>query len=322
VRLRLAPSAAFAEDLVARPLADAALSLLQTSYYPSDGFGRCPPAGVSPSPPARPAVRTPDGWLTNAWGDSPSALAAAYPPNSQSATCGFVYVSYQGSSYLGSPKPVGTNSKHTVGKWMHLGIPHLKLDRAFVEVAKAVEAGEVISAKAPAGIAKDSKAGLIILYTNDFRDRDDVTRAGVAIKRRLGTGVELRYKCDVFTRNERYATAGAGGKTCCYTMRSGSLSLEVDETVYAEAVAYVAEAVRATSTNAVAVVGGDSRSSAHETEVIGGDAWASAGGGNRLGGGGKSGTGIKAGAGARAGTGAGSGVGSEAGVGAVLNPKT
>jgi hypothetical protein len=110
------------------------------------------------------------------------------------------------------------------------------IDKYFVECAKAVEAGEVVAAKAPAGGGERGERGVLIAYTKDFRDRAEAARAGVALKRRFGCGVVLKYKTDSATRAGMYATGGLrqGGKTCCYEMKSGSLTMDVDEGVYAE----------------------------------------------------------------------------------------
>jgi hypothetical protein len=51
---------------------------------------------------------------------------------------------------------------------MIMGVKSDVIDRYFVECAKAVEAGEVVAAKAPAG-GGEGGVGVLILYTKDFR---------------------------------------------------------------------------------------------------------------------------------------------------------
>ena len=76
----------------------------------------------------------------------------------------------------GAPAPAAADGNFS-GKWMILAVFGSQLDRWFVEAAKAVEAGEVYSAKAPAGPLRPNETGCVLMYTKDFRDRQDVTRA-------------------------------------------------------------------------------------------------------------------------------------------------
>ena len=117
---------------------------------------------------------------------------------------------------------------------MMMGVKSDVIDAYFVECAKAVEAGELVAAKAPAG-GGDKGVGVLICYTEDFRDRAQAERSGVALKRRFGCGIGLKYKTDSATYEGMYATKGGkGGKTCCYEMKSGSLRMDVDEAVYSK----------------------------------------------------------------------------------------
>ena len=57
---------------------------------------------------------------------------------------------------------------------MIMGVPSDDIDAWFVECAKAVEAGEFVAAKAPAGGGDEGdkgEKGVLICYTRDFRDR-------------------------------------------------------------------------------------------------------------------------------------------------------
>ena len=91
-----------------------------------------------------------------------------------------------------------------------MGVKSDIIDAYFVECAKAVEAGELVAAKAPAG-GGDKGVGVLICYTKDFRDRAQAERSGVALKRRFGCGIGLKYKTDSATYEGMYATKGGKG---------------------------------------------------------------------------------------------------------------
>lgn len=174
----------------------------------------------------------PHRWLTHYDFTKPSVFAALNPVTEASPEKEWVYVNGRDENVSSEDAA----SAHTYsGKWMIMGVKSDVIDRYFVECAKAVEAGEVVAAKAPAG-GGEGGVGVLILYTKDFRDRVEAERAGVALKRRFGSGVHLKYKTDSATYAGMYATGGGkgGGKTCCYEMKSGSLTMDVDERVYAE----------------------------------------------------------------------------------------
>ena len=205
--------------------ADAALELLRMPFDPPEDLGRLHAGAAAFSGRDDPTQR----WVTHLEGVSPVAFAAARPPTKQSADRCWVYVHGDEVRYVGTRKPA--EDGNFTGKWMLMKVPPENLDRWFVEAAKAVEAHEFTGAKSNAG--ETIEPGVIICYTNDFRDREDVTRSGRALKARFGTGVELKYKTDSSTLAGQYA--GERKKTCVYTMKRGSVDLEVEEEVLREA---------------------------------------------------------------------------------------
>ena len=180
-------------------------------------------------------------WLTHRESTPPSVFAALNPVTKAPAEKQWVYVQRKKSGAAGDADTAGDHSY--VGKWMIMGVGSDVIDAWFVECAKAVEAGEFVAAKAPAGGGDEGYGGVLICYTEDFRNRGDVERAGRALKRRFGVGMTLRYKTDSATYAGMYAygviidgaKVGRGakaGKTCCYEMKSGSLRMDVDEATY------------------------------------------------------------------------------------------
>ena len=209
--------------------ASTALELLTCPYDVPASVGHVPPAALEGAF-ADPAPGS--AWLTHHDDTPPSVFAALNPVTKAPAEKQWVYVR--------NGKKSGTSGDDSyVGKWMIMGMTSDDIDAWFVECAKAVEAGEFVAAKAPAGGGDEGDKGdkgVLICYTRDFRDRGDVERAGVALKRRFGVGMTLRYKTDSATYAGMYASADGGkgkaGKTCCYEMRSGSLRMDVDEATY------------------------------------------------------------------------------------------
>ena len=205
-----------------------ALELLTCPYDVPASVGHVPPA-ILEGAVADPAPGS--TWLTHHDDTPPSVFAALNPVTKAPAEKQWVYVRRKKSGTAGDADTAGDHSY--VGKWMIMGVESDAIDAWFVECAKAVEAGEFVAAKAPAG---GGDKGVLIWYTQDFRDRGDAERAGVALKRRFGVGMTLRYKTDSATYAGMYASADGGkgkaGKTCCYEMRSGSLRMDVDEATY------------------------------------------------------------------------------------------
>ena len=168
-------------------------------------------------------------WLTHHDCTKPSVFAALNPVTKAPMDKAWVYVT--GDRQFSDDEGAG---KEYSGKWMIMGVKSDIIDAYFVECAKAVEAGELVAAKAPAG-GGDKGVGVLICYTKDFRDRAQAERSGVALKRRFGCGVGLKYKTDSATYEVMYATKGGkADKTCCYEVKSGSLRMDVDEAVYSK----------------------------------------------------------------------------------------
>jgi hypothetical protein len=169
-------------------------------------------------------------WLTHHEFTKPSVFAALNPVTKAPMDKAWVYVT---SDRQFSDDDAGGDTGNYSGKWMIMGVKSDIIDAYFVECAKAVEAGELVAAKAPAG-GGDKGVGVLICYTKDFRDRAQAERSGVALKRRFGCGVGLKYKTDSATIWMYATKGGKGGKTCCYEMKSGSLRMDVDEAVYSK----------------------------------------------------------------------------------------
>ena len=221
--------------------ATAALELLTLPYDVPSSVGRVR-ADILEGAFADPAPGS--AWLTHRESTPPSVFAALNPVTKAPTEKHWVYVQGRKSGTAGDADTAGDHSY--VGKWMIMGVDVDVIDAWFVECAKAVEAGEFVAAKAPAGGGDEGDKGdkgVLICYTRDFRDRGDVEGAGVALKRRFGCGMTLRYKTDSATYAGMYAShadggrPGEGGKTCCYEMRSGSLRMDVDEATYSRCLA-------------------------------------------------------------------------------------
>jgi hypothetical protein len=118
---------------------------------------------------------------------------------------------------------------------------------------------------------------VIICYTNDFRDYDDVARAGLALRRRFGPGMKLYYKTDVFTLAGNYA---ASGNTSAYLLQPGSDCPDVVREVLDESVRLALEGAGAGVSGVVGGGGGGGGGG----NGAGGSSFGGAG--NRLGGGG------------------------------------
>ena len=67
---------------------------------------------------------------------------------------------------------------------MIMGVKSDIIDAYFVECAKAVEAGELVAAKAPAG-GGDKGVGVLICYTKDFRDRAQAETVGCRVEAKV-----------------------------------------------------------------------------------------------------------------------------------------
>jgi hypothetical protein len=208
--------------------ATSALELLKCPYDVPSSVGHVSP-DILENAFAEPMPTHP--WLTHHECTKPSVFAALNPVTKAPMDKAWVYVT--GDRQFSDDDIYGKVGAHS-GKWMMMGVKSDVIDAYFVECAKAVEAGEFVAAKAPAG-GGDKGVGVLICYTKDFRDRAQAERSGVALKRRFGCGVGLKYKTDSATYEGMYATKGGkGGKTCCYEMKSGSLRMDVDEAVYSK----------------------------------------------------------------------------------------
>jgi hypothetical protein len=92
-----------------------------------------------------------------------------------------------------------------VGKWMWF-VPNQRLDEAFEKVADSLERGMLGSsvkvAPPKGGPGSAFKPSPIIVYTEDFRDTEDVLRVALEL-RNLGANYKtIAYKPDVFTVSE------------------------------------------------------------------------------------------------------------------------
>jgi hypothetical protein len=208
--------------------ATSALELLKCPYDVPSSVGHVSP-DILENAFAEPMPTHP--WLTHHECTKPSVFAALNPVTKAPMDKAWVYVT--GDRQFSDDDIYGKVGAHS-GKWMMMGVKSDVIDAYFVECAKAVEAGELVAAKAPAG-GGDNGVGVLICYTKDFRDRAEARRSAVALKRRFGCGIGLKYKTDSATYEGMYATKGGkGGKTCCYEMKSGSLRMDVDEAVYSK----------------------------------------------------------------------------------------
>jgi hypothetical protein len=208
--------------------ATSALELLKCPYDVPSSVGHVSP-DILENAFAEPMPTHP--WLTHHECTKPSVFAALNPVTKAPMDKAWVYVT--GDRQFSDDDIYGKVGAHS-GKWMMMGVKSDVIDAYFVECAKAVEAGEFVAAKAPAG-GGDKGVGVLICYTKDFRDRAEARRSAVALKRRFGCGIGLKYKTDSATYEGMYATKGGkGGKTCCYEMKSGSLRMDVDEAVYSK----------------------------------------------------------------------------------------
>lgn len=88
------------------------------------------------------------------------------------------------------------------GKWMWFRPPK-SMDNDFLKVAMALQEfslGKSVKVR-PFGNSNETHTIPIIVYTEDFRDRDDVLRVGLAL-RSIGARGTISYKPDVFTLSE------------------------------------------------------------------------------------------------------------------------
>jgi len=172
-------------------------------------------------------------WFTHLPGTSPVAFAEANPPTAVCPmTWPWVYARCLGVRLPPAPPAYEGNFS---GKWMLMSVPNETLDKRWVQACVAVEAGEVSAAKVvPGGGAMGGSP--VIAYTNDFRDAEDVLRAGLALRARFGdkAAVKLLYKPDVFTLcdpERLFETGPRGGKRpipkCPYQLLPGALELKV-----------------------------------------------------------------------------------------------
>ena len=172
-------------------------------------------------------------WFTHLPGTSPVAFAEANPPTAVCPqTWPWVYARCLGVRLPPAPPAHEGNFS---GKWMLMSVPNETLDKRWVQACVAVEAGEVSAAKVvPGGGAMGGSP--VIAYTNDFRDAEDVLRAGLALRERFGepSTVKLLYKPDVFTLcdpERLFETGPRGGKRpipkCPYQLLPGALELKV-----------------------------------------------------------------------------------------------
>ena len=172
-------------------------------------------------------------WFTHLPGTSPVAFAEANPPTAVCPTTWpWVYARCLGVRLPPAPPAHEGNFS---GKWMLMSVPNETLDKRWVQACVAVEAGEVSAAKVvPGGGAMGGSP--VIAYTNDFRDAEDVLRAGLALRERFGepSTVKLLYKPDVFTLcdpERLFETGPRGGKRpipkCPYQLLPGALELKV-----------------------------------------------------------------------------------------------
>jgi hypothetical protein len=172
-------------------------------------------------------------WFTHLPGTSPVAFAEANPPTAVCPmTWPWVYARCLGVRLPPAPPAHEGNFS---GKWMLMSVPNETLDKRWVQACVAVEAGEVSAAKVvPGGGAMGGSP--VIAYTNDFRDAEDVLRAGLALRARFGdkAAVKLLYKPDVFTLcdpERLFETGPRGGKRpipkCPYQLLPGAFELKV-----------------------------------------------------------------------------------------------
>lgn len=187
-------------------------------------------------------------WFTHLPGTSPVAFAKANPP---SAVCPmtwpWVYARCLGVRLPPAPP---ASKGNFYGKWMLMSVPDETLDARWVQTCAAVEAGEVSAAKVVPGGGGAPGGSPVIAYTRDFRDRNDVLRAGLALRARFGEAFagRLLYKPDVFTlcdQERLYETGPRGGRKpvpkCPYQLLPGAGELKVVEKALALAGAMAVE---------------------------------------------------------------------------------
>ena len=187
-------------------------------------------------------------WFTHLSGTSPMAFAKANPP---SAVCPMTWP-WVFARCLGvhlPPAPPASEGNFS-GKWMLMSVPNEYLDARWVQTCAAVEAGEVCAAKVVPGGGAAPGGSPVIAYTRDFRDREDVLRAGLALRARFGgpSACKLLYKPDVFTlcdQERLYETGPRGGRKpvpkCPYQLLPGAGELKVVEKALALAGAMAVE---------------------------------------------------------------------------------
>ena len=88
-----------------------------------------------------------------------------------------------------------------IGKWMWFVSPKY-LDDAFIAVAAALDTCHLGSTVKTAPPANSTSAVPIIIYTDDYRNRDDVLRIGLVVQSLSESKITISYKPDVFTLHD------------------------------------------------------------------------------------------------------------------------
>ena len=107
----------------------------------------------------------------------------------------------------------GQYPRHTSrsGKWM-IFLPWDQLDDAWTNIKTTTVQGYLglaakVSTAKPNPNAKDSKKGVIIVYTYDYSDKEDVMHIRKVLSE-IGFRQQLIYKADSATKAKKYSKAG------------------------------------------------------------------------------------------------------------------
>jgi hypothetical protein len=124
-----------------------------------------------------------------------------------------------------SPPTPDNSDPDLVGKWMVFVPVHLA-DTEWRAVSDATRAGRLgieakVATAAPNPNARSDRERPILVYTRDWRDRDDVERVLVALRQEAGITAKAFYKRDVDTLAGRY-----GGGVTIYVSPPGATWFE------------------------------------------------------------------------------------------------
>jgi hypothetical protein len=166
-----------------------------------------------------------DGWVRKARGIDAREWGKANKPSSFKA---------DEVAWLYAAGPGREPNGDRVGKWQ-LFVSQAAHDDLWLEVLVALCLGRLGCAAKTAPCGGDQRSAVIIVYTADWEDRQDVLRVALELFKITKPKV-LCYKTDAHTNADKYA---ADCPTSLYKIKPGETQLTVDEAVLSEARALV-----------------------------------------------------------------------------------